>query len=145
LNQAKALGDVLIVAINSDDSVKMLKGRARPINRQEDRLDVLAALSCVDHLIVFNEATPTELIAEIKPDVFVKGGDYTRASLPEAEVVERHGGEVRILPFVANRSTTKIIQRISRLHAACQSPSSLIESNGHGDDHLANGSTHPVR
>jgi D-beta-D-heptose 7-phosphate kinase/D-beta-D-heptose 1-phosphate adenosyltransferase len=145
LNQAKALGDVLIVAINSDDSVRRLKGRSRPINRQEDRLDVLAALSCVDHLIVFGEETPTELIDEIKPDVFVKGGDYTRASLPEAEVVERNGGEVRILPFVANRSTTKIIQDISRLHANHQPCSSYSESNGHGDDHLANGSTYSVR
>jgi D-beta-D-heptose 7-phosphate kinase/D-beta-D-heptose 1-phosphate adenosyltransferase len=145
LNQAKALGDVLIVAINSDDSVRRLKGHARPINRQEDRLDVLAALSCVDHLIVFDEATPSELIAEIKPDVFVKGGDYTRASLPEAEVVERLGGEVRFLPFVANRSTTKIIQRISRLHATRPSFTPLTESNGHGDDQLANGSTHSLR
>ena len=145
LNQAKALGDVLIVAINSDDSVRRLKGRARPINRQEDRLDVLAALSCVDHLIVFDEPTPAKLIAEIRPDVFVKGGDYTRATLPEAEVVEQYGGVVRFLPFVANRSTTKIIQRISRLHPTHQTFSPLIEGNGHGDDQLANGSTHSVR
>jgi D-beta-D-heptose 7-phosphate kinase/D-beta-D-heptose 1-phosphate adenosyltransferase len=118
LNQAKALGDVLIVAVNSDQSVRRLKGPSRPINRVEDRVQVLAALSSIDHLVVFDETTPTQLIESIRPDVFVKGGDYTRESLPEAETVERLGGEVRIVPFVSNRSTTHLIQRIRKLESA---------------------------
>jgi D-beta-D-heptose 7-phosphate kinase/D-beta-D-heptose 1-phosphate adenosyltransferase len=145
LNQAKSLGDVLIVALNTDQSVRRLKGRGRPINRQEDRLEVLAALSCVDHLILFDESTPANLIEELRPDVFVKGGDYTPQTLPEAGVVQQYGGEVQILPFVADRSTSKIIQRISKLQAKQRTIPAYFEGNGHGDDPLANGSTHFVR
>jgi D-beta-D-heptose 7-phosphate kinase/D-beta-D-heptose 1-phosphate adenosyltransferase len=112
LNQAKALGDVLIVGLNSDRSVRRLKGPDRPINRLEDRLEVLAALSCVDHIVPFDQPTSEALIRVIRPDVFVKGGDYTPALLPEAPLVGELGGEVRILPYVRDRSTTGIIQRI---------------------------------
>lgn len=112
LNAAKALGDVLIVAVNSDDSVRRLKGPERPINALEDRVEVLAALSCVDHVAAFDEDTPIELLRALRPDVFVKGGDYTPDMLPEAPVVEALGGVVRILPYVADRSTTSIIDRI---------------------------------
>src|SRR5690606_36393513 len=89
LSRAKSLGDALIVGLNADASVRRLKGRARPINCAGDRAQVLAALSCVDHIVEFAEDTPARLIEIIRPDVFVKGGDYTLASLPEASLVER--------------------------------------------------------
>jgi D-beta-D-heptose 7-phosphate kinase/D-beta-D-heptose 1-phosphate adenosyltransferase len=140
LNQAKALGDVLIVAINSDRSVRRLKGPARPINAEEDRLQVLAGLSCVDHLTVFDEPTPIELIEAVRPDVFVKGGDYTRESLPEAGTVERLGGEVHILPFVADRSTSNIIERIRQLEWEDRQTAAHQEGNTDGQQSMANGS-----
>jgi D-beta-D-heptose 7-phosphate kinase/D-beta-D-heptose 1-phosphate adenosyltransferase len=116
LSRAKALGDVLIVGINSDEGIRRLKGPTRPINALEDRLQVLEALSCVDHVVPFDEATPHELIRVVRPHVFVKGGDYTRATLPEAALVEELGGMVEILPFLADRSTTNIIARIRRAY-----------------------------
>ena len=112
LSRAKSLGDVLVVGLNSDDSVRRLKGSGRPINGLEDRAQVLAALSCVDHLVAFDEDTPVELIQAVRPDVFVKGGDYTRKTLPEASVVEELGGVVQLLPFLMDRSTSGIIERI---------------------------------
>ena len=113
LNRAKALGDRLIIGVNSDASVSRLKGPSRPINRLEDRIQVLSALESVDYLVAFDDDTPINLIRMICPDVYVKGGDYTRETLPEASVVEQLGGIVQILPFVENRSTTSIIRRIS--------------------------------
>jgi D-beta-D-heptose 7-phosphate kinase/D-beta-D-heptose 1-phosphate adenosyltransferase len=112
LNQAKALGDVLVVGVNTDAGVARLKGRGRPINALEDRLEVLAALSAVDHLVAFDEDTPVALVGAIRPHVYVKGGDYTRERLPEAPLVEAHGGRVHLLPHVADRSTSTMIQRI---------------------------------
>jgi D-beta-D-heptose 7-phosphate kinase/D-beta-D-heptose 1-phosphate adenosyltransferase len=112
LNRAKALGDVLIVGLNSDDSVRRLKGDGRPINSLDDRAQVLAALSAIDHIVPFDEDTPVDLVRLIKPTIFVKGGDYSIESLPEAPVVEALGGEVRILPYVEDRSTTRIIERV---------------------------------
>ena len=114
LNRAKALGDVLIVGVNSDAGIQRLKGPDRPINTLEDRVQVLAALSCIDHLIGFEEDTPCNLIRALRPNVFVKGGDYTRERLPEAPLVEELGGVVHILPFVQDRSTTRIIERIQQ-------------------------------
>ena len=112
LSRAKTLGDVLVVGLNSDDSVRRLKGEGRPINALEDRMRVLAALSCVDYIVPFEEDTPEHLLEMARPDIFVKGGDYTRERLPEAPLVERLGGRVEILPFVEERSTTSIIERI---------------------------------
>jgi D-beta-D-heptose 7-phosphate kinase/D-beta-D-heptose 1-phosphate adenosyltransferase len=112
LNRAKALGDVLVVGVNSDESVQRLKGASRPINPLQDRLAVLAALSSIDHLVEFDADTPAHLIRAIRPDVFVKGGDYTRETLPEAPLVEELGAALCILPFVEDRSTTGIIARI---------------------------------
>ncbi len=112
LNQAKALGDILVVAVNTDESVQRLKGPTRPINSLEDRLQVLAGLSSVDYLLSFDDPTPARLLEIVKPDVFVKGGDYTRETLPEAAVVESYGGSVQILPYIENRSTTGMIARI---------------------------------
>jgi D-beta-D-heptose 7-phosphate kinase/D-beta-D-heptose 1-phosphate adenosyltransferase len=117
LNRAKALGDVLIVGLNSDDSVRRLKGPNRPINSLEDRAQILAALSCIDHIVSFNSDTPRELIRVIRPDIFVKGGDYSRQTLPEASLVEELGGEVEILPYLENHSTTSIIERIRNIYA----------------------------
>lgn len=116
LSQAKELGDVLIVGLNSDESVRRLKSGngngPRPINGLADRAQVLAAMSCVDFVVPFSEDTPRRLIEIVQPDVFVKGGDYTRESLPEAPLVEKLGGEVRLLPYIDNLSTTSIIERI---------------------------------
>jgi D-beta-D-heptose 7-phosphate kinase/D-beta-D-heptose 1-phosphate adenosyltransferase len=117
LNRAKALGDVLVVGVNSDESIRRLKGPSRPINSLEDRVQVLAALSCVDHLVAFGEDTPCNLIRALRPRVFVKGGDYTRERLPEAPLVEELGGVVQILPYLQDRSTTGIIERITEVYA----------------------------
>lgn len=117
LQQAKALGDILIVGVNSDDSVRRLKGETRPVNSLVDRLTVLAALSCIDYLVPFTELNPNNLIRIICPDLFVKGGDYSRADLPEVDLVEELGGEVRILPYIQNRSTTELIEQIRLLQS----------------------------
>lgn len=112
LNRAKALGDVLVVALNSDASIARIKGAGRPVNRLEDRAGVLAALSCVDHLASFDRDTAAELVALLRPDVYAKGGDYTPAMVPEAPLVERLGGAVRILPYLEDRSTSAILERV---------------------------------
>jgi len=112
LQQAKALGDVLIIGINSDASVSALKGPKRPINSEADRAGVLAALEAVDCVVVFKESTPIELLEALKPDIHVKGGDYTAETLPEFETVTKNGGRVEILSFVPGKSTTAIIQKI---------------------------------
>jgi D-beta-D-heptose 7-phosphate kinase / D-beta-D-heptose 1-phosphate adenosyltransferase len=112
LNRAKALGDLLVVGLNTDESVRGLKGAERPINPLDDRAHVLAALSCVDYIVPFAAPTPVEIIRAVRPEVFVKGGDYTRAMLPEAREVEAYGGEVTLLRYVEDRSTTGIIARI---------------------------------
>jgi D-beta-D-heptose 7-phosphate kinase / D-beta-D-heptose 1-phosphate adenosyltransferase len=112
LNQAKRLGDVLVVAVNSDESVRRLKGPDRPVNPEADRVAVLAALSCVDHVVLFDADSPTELLEAVRPDVYVKGGDYRPDLIPEAPLVQRLGGEVRVLDYLYDRSTTKIIERI---------------------------------
>ncbi len=112
LAEAAALGDVLVVGLNSDDSVRRLKGPRRPVNPAEDRAAVLAALAAVDHVAVFDDDTPLRLIEALRPDVYVKGGDYTVETLPEAPLMRRLGGEVRILRFLPGRSTSGIIERI---------------------------------
>lgn len=126
LSRAKSLGDALIVGVNSDESIQRIKGPTRPINTLEDRLQVLAALSCVDHVVPFDEDTPHELIRVVRPDVFVKGGDYTRATLPEASLVEELGGIVEILPFLADRSTTDVIEKIRRAYGEMSEPAAGI-------------------
>jgi D-beta-D-heptose 7-phosphate kinase/D-beta-D-heptose 1-phosphate adenosyltransferase len=112
LNAAKSLGDVLVVGLNSDAGVRRLKGAGRPINDLEDRAQVLAALSAVDHIVPFDETTPVELVRAVRPHVFVKGGDYTLDRMPEAGVVQALGGVVHILPYVNDRSTSSIIERV---------------------------------
>jgi D-beta-D-heptose 7-phosphate kinase / D-beta-D-heptose 1-phosphate adenosyltransferase len=112
LTEARRLGEVTIVAVNSDASVRRLKGPQRPVNLLEDRVAVLAALSCVDYVVVFEEDSPTALLEAIRPDVYVKGGDYPPELVPEAPLVRRLGGEVRTLGYVPDRSTSATIERI---------------------------------
>ncbi|HET6528304.1 MAG TPA: D-glycero-beta-D-manno-heptose 1-phosphate adenylyltransferase [Balneolaceae bacterium] len=117
LKQAKELGDVLIVGLNSDYSIQRLKGPGRPVNAASDRLQVLSALSSVDHVVVFDDDTPINLIKKIKPDMFVKGGDYTKETLPETSAIEDMGGEVKIIPLVPGRSTTRILSRFEKVES----------------------------
>ena len=117
LNRAKALGDLLILGLNSDESVQRLKGPTRPINALSDRAQVLDALSCIDYIVPFDEDTPARLIDALRPDIYVKGGDYTRETLPEAPQVEALGGEVQILQYLDDFSTTSIIERIRTVYA----------------------------
>ena len=113
LLQAKALGDILVVGLNSDDSVRRLKGPTRPINGEKERAFVLAALSCVDYVVVFEEDTPKELIETVRPDVLVKGGDYALDQIVGADFVTRNGGTVTTLPFVEGFSSTRIIEQLN--------------------------------
>lgn len=112
LMEAKALGDILVVGLNSDDSVRRLKGPSRPINGEKERAFVLAALSCIDYVIVFEEDTPKELIETVRPDVLVKGGDYALDQIVGADFVTRNGGTVTTLPFVEGFSSTRIIEQL---------------------------------
>ena len=108
---AKALGDCLIVGLNSDASVSLLKGPSRPINSQEDRAEVLLGLAAVDYVVIFEEQTAEELVRTIEPDIYAKGGDYTLDNLPEARIVETYGGQIAFIPLVEGRSTTNIIRK----------------------------------
>ena len=111
LQQARALGDCLDVCLNSDDSVRRLKGPARPVVTHDDRAAVLLALECVDAVVVFDEDTPAAALSRLRPDVFAKGGDYALTSIPEADVVAEWGGQAVVLPYLAGRSTTTLIAK----------------------------------
>lgn len=121
LARARALGDILVLALNSDASTRAIKGPLRPIVPQADRAAVLGALRCVDHVTVFEEPTAEAVVAAVRPDVYVKGGDYAAgtgeapdlARLPEARIVARYGGQVALLPYAEGRSTSEIIRRIA--------------------------------
>ena len=115
LSAARALGDCLIVCLNSDDSVRRLKGPARPIIPEDDRVDLLLALECVDAVLVFGEDTPDEALRRIRPDVWVKGGDYSAESLPETATVAEWGGRVLTVPYHAGRSTTHLAAALARV------------------------------
>jgi rfaE bifunctional protein nucleotidyltransferase chain/domain len=114
LQAARALGDALLVAINGDESVRLLKGEGRPLNRAEDRAEVIAALECVDHVVIFPEERATQLLEKVRPAIYVKGGDYTQESLHDEEraTLERIGTEIRILPFEAGHSTSGLLGKI---------------------------------
>ncbi|MFJ5862287.1 D-glycero-beta-D-manno-heptose 1-phosphate adenylyltransferase [Pseudarthrobacter sp. NPDC092439] len=120
LNQAKQLGDILVVALNSDESVRRLKGPGRPINAVADRAAVVAALSCVDYVTVFDTPTAGPLVRQLRPEVYAKGGDYTPEMLAETPDVEEYGGRVVILDYVAERSTTAVVNRIRAGEGAAQ-------------------------
>jgi D-beta-D-heptose 7-phosphate kinase/D-beta-D-heptose 1-phosphate adenosyltransferase len=112
LEKARALGDVLVVGVNSDSSVRKLKGPKRPILPEEERAGILSGLGCVDYITIFREIDPLKLITSLRPDALVKGGNWTKEQTVGKEVVERSGGEVVILPFVKGASTSNLIETI---------------------------------
>jgi len=112
LQQARALGDLLVVGLNTDGSVKRLKGRERPIVPQEDRAEVLAALACVDYVVLFDQDTPAQLIEHLQPDILVKGADYKIDEIVGRDTVEAGGGRVARIPLTPGRATRDIIATI---------------------------------
>ncbi len=114
LQKSASLGDILVVCLNSDRSVKALKGDSRPLNNENDRAEVLAALGCVDFVVIFDEDTPINYLAQIKPDIHTKGGDYDINTLPEAKVIMDNGGKVEFINFVEGKSTTNIINKMKK-------------------------------
>ena len=114
LAEARAQGDCLVLGLNSDESVRRLKGPARPINNELDRAEVVGALQSVDYVVLFGEQTAETLIAKVKPAVYVKGGDYTLDTLPEAKIVQAYGGSVHFVKMVEGRSTTNVIAKIQK-------------------------------
>ncbi|MEW5954384.1 MAG: D-glycero-beta-D-manno-heptose 1-phosphate adenylyltransferase [Bacillota bacterium] len=115
LMYARALADVLVLALNSDSSISLLKGPGRPVNGQRDRAEVVAALACVNLVIIFDDRTPVNLLHRLRPDIYVKGGDYPGRSIPEAELVRAYGAKVYYAPLLEGRSTTGIIEKIKNL------------------------------
>jgi rfaE bifunctional protein nucleotidyltransferase chain/domain len=116
LQAARALGDALLVAINGDESVRTLKGEGRPLNRAEDRAEVIAALECVDRVVIFPDVRATQLLEMVRPAIYAKGGDYTKESLhaDERAVLDRIGTEIRILPFEAGHSTSGLLEKLKQ-------------------------------
>ena len=112
LNKARSFGDCLVLGLNTDASVRGNKGSSRPINNELNRAKVAGALQAVDYVVLFGEKTAENLIAKVKPDVYVKGGDYTLATLPEAKIVQSYGGRVEFIQMVAGCSTTNVIKKI---------------------------------
>ncbi len=112
LEKTKTFGDYLIVLLNSDKSVKSIKGPSRPINNEMDRAEILSALRCVDYVVLFDEDSPRNLLDEMKPDVYTKGADYTMETLPEADIMKKNGTRVEFIDFVAGKSTTKTIEKM---------------------------------
>ncbi len=112
LQKSASLGDIMVVYLNSDRSVRELKGPERPLNNENDRAEVLAALGCVDFVVIFDESTPVNYIAQVKPDIHTKGGDYDLNSLPETKVVQENGGRLEFISFVEGKSTTNIINKM---------------------------------
>lgn len=114
LQKTKSFADYSIVMLNSDVSVKLLKGDSRPINNESDRAEILSALSCVDYVVLFEEKSPAALLERIKPDIYTKGADYTLETLPERSIVERNNIKVEFIEFVQGKSTTNIINKINK-------------------------------
>lgn len=116
LKEAKKLGDILIVAINSDPSTKKIKGPKRPLNNENDRAEALAALECVDYITIFNEENPIKVLKQIKPNIHVKGGDYNMNQIIEKATVEENKGKVKLIPEVEGYSTTDFINKIIEVY-----------------------------
>jgi rfaE bifunctional protein nucleotidyltransferase chain/domain len=114
LAEAKKLGDVLVVGLNSDESVRRLKGEGRPVNPAADRAEVLSGLRSVDHVVMFEEDTAQELVRHLKPDFYVKGGEYSVGRLPESAVAASYGGRTVLVPMLEGRSTTNVIRRLQQ-------------------------------
>ncbi len=123
LQEARSLGDFLILGLNSDESTRQLKGQGRPLVPEMERAEILAALTCIDYVTIFSESTANTLVRLLQPAIYVKGGDYARAQgnipdlsrLPEAKVVQEYGGTVKLIPYVPQHSTTELIEAIKRL------------------------------
>jgi D-glycero-beta-D-manno-heptose 1-phosphate adenylyltransferase len=123
LQEARTLGDFLILALNADESTRILKGPGRPLVPQHERAEVLAALACIDYVTIFTETTANLLLAALQPAIYVKGGDYARAQsdapdtnrLPEAKAVQAYGGIIRLIPYLPHHSTTALIAKIKQL------------------------------
>jgi len=111
LQEAKSLGDILVIGVNSDDSVRRLKGPSRPVQEESDRAEILAALDAVDYTTIFSEDTPLQLIKKVRPDVLVKGGDWKIENIVGSDVVQAYGGKVHSLKFVSGKSTTRLIDK----------------------------------
>ena len=114
LRAARGLGDCLVVCLNSDDSVRRLKGLERPLVPEVDRVAVLEALGCVDAVVPFDERTPEAVLQRLRPDVFAKGGDYALTDLPEAALLATWGGQAVVLPYLEGRSTTQLMKEVVR-------------------------------
>lgn len=112
LEATKAFADFSIVLLNSDKSVKSIKGPTRPVNNENDRAELLSALKCVDYVVLFDEDSPRNLLDEIKPDVYTKGADYTMETLPEADIMRKNGTRVEFIKFVEGKSTTNVIRKM---------------------------------
>lgn len=112
LNKARSFGDCLVLGLNTDSSVRRIKGPSRPINNELDRAEVVGALKAVDYVVLFDETTAEDLIRQVHPDVYVKGGDYTIETLPEGQIVLGYGGSVELVNLVEGRSTTNVIAKI---------------------------------
>ena len=115
LTEAKACGDKLVTALNSDSSVRSLKGEARPIQSQEDRAVILDALESVDLVVIFDQETPAKIIKSLLPDVLTKGGDYSAETIVGADTVTENGGEIKVIPFRSGQSTSSIVEKIIKL------------------------------
>ena len=113
LQRTKSFADYSIVLLNSDKSVRSIKGEGRPINNEDDRAEVLCALSCVDYVVMFDQDSPAQLLDQIKPDVYTKGADYTMETLPEADIMKKNNTRVEFITFVEGKSTTNIINKIN--------------------------------
>ncbi|MFA6321292.1 MAG: D-glycero-beta-D-manno-heptose 1-phosphate adenylyltransferase [Candidatus Omnitrophota bacterium] len=114
LSRARKMGDALVIGMNSDSSVRRLKGKDRPINKQKDRAKVLSALSFVDYVVLFNEDTPEKLIRKLVPDILVKGADWKKKVVAGVDFVKSRGGKVAFIPFVSGYSTTSLLEKIAR-------------------------------
>ncbi len=112
LKESKKFGDFLIVGLNSDSSVKKIKGDTRPINNESDRAELLSEFNCVDFIVIFDESSPKKLIDEIKPNIYTKGADYTLETLPEKDVVIKNNIKVEFIKFVEGKSTTKTLKAL---------------------------------
>lgn len=115
LEKARSFGDCLVLGLNTDASVRGNKGPSRPINSELDRAEVVGALKSVDYVVLFGEKTAETIIAKVRPNVYVKGGDYTLETLPEAKIVQSYGGRVEFVQMVADRSTTNVIEKIKNM------------------------------
>lgn len=114
LEKTKSFADYLIVLLNSDKSVRSIKGETRPINSESDRAEILSALRCVDYVVLFDEDSPRNLLDEMKPDVYTKGADYTMETLPEADIMKKNNIRVEFIDFVEGKSTTSLIEKINK-------------------------------